>query len=887
MSIDIDQSFYNDGTATIETGGLVVRGLGTIWQGAVRAGDMFGTHCGSGVRIRSVDSNTQLTLAYPWPLAAQANTPYEIQFTPYDAGYQPAVRKLLSRLTNGNLDAFSSLAGSVDKIPYFTGAGAMDLIDLALLGGGGSGGGNWDALTGTLAGRDAFNGEASGFRLLVADNGNGQAVIYQKTGAGATEWSAAVPFTGPRGKDGQPNKLTVGSVTEGEQAYVSITGTAPNQIINFVLRRGEPGPMGDVTPEALAAKEAAETAARKTADDVVLTGNDAKATAADRVATGDDVKATAADRVATGNDVKATGQDKDATAVDRRATGENAKATAADRVATGDDVKATAADRIATGNDLTATGQDKNATAADRRAVSDKADLVDKASKDVFDARDDAHEWANAPHGAEIAPGQYSARHYAKEAETAAGGGIQKINGKTGAEVTLEAADVGAATDDHTHADATATADGFMAAADKKKLNDLPSNADKTNAASVGAAMAAPTPSTTIADGDKFGGVLGGGAIMATWSWGTVKAAIKLFTDTLYASKVQGAKADTALQTLNEGANVSITGSGDSRTISVDIPPSGIQKVNGKTGSEVTLDAADVGAATDDHTHTSATATAAGFMAAADKKKLDDLPSNADKTNAASVGAAMAAPTPSTIIADGDKFGGILGGGVIMATWSWGTVKAAIKLFTDTLYASKGQGAKADTAVQPAALDAKQDKLSGTSAQITLANGASANSIPPAVLGLTYNLTAEFPVPVTLGSWLYLTDGTNYGLKQLKELPASDNVVAKAGDTGLGGFSATVAPTSGNIVLSSTNPQNIFDHTNVGAMTITAPSTAGAASSFMIFLTNSASAGSVTFVGFPANGVKGDTVTAGAGKIYCITVGHAGEKAAAFVSELN
>lgn len=89
-----------------------------------------------------------------------------------------------------------------------------------------------------------------------------------------------------------------------------------------------------------------------------------------------------------------------------------------------------------------------------------------------------------------------------------------------------------------------------------------------------------------------------------------------------------------------------------------------------------------------------------GFTTA-QSNKLNALPANADQTNISTVGATLAAPTPTNIISDGDKFGGILSGGAVLATWSWATVKAAIKLFTDTLYATVAQGAKADTAVQP------------------------------------------------------------------------------------------------------------------------------------------------------------------------------------------
>jgi len=130
MPIDIDKSYYNTGTATVAADGTTVTGQGTAWLQAIRPGDLFGTHVGDGTRILSVDSNTQLTLAYPWKGAAQTAAAYEIQFTPYDVGYQQATRELLQKLASGNVEALAGLSGGPDLIPYFTGPGAMALTAL-------------------------------------------------------------------------------------------------------------------------------------------------------------------------------------------------------------------------------------------------------------------------------------------------------------------------------------------------------------------------------------------------------------------------------------------------------------------------------------------------------------------------------------------------------------------------------------------------------------------------------------------------------------------------------------------------------------------------------------------------------------------------------------
>lgn len=51
----------------------------------------------------------------------------------------------------------------------------------------------------------------------------------------------------PRGEKGDtvPNTLTIGNVSSGETPSATITGTAPNQVLNLVLPKGEKGEKGD------------------------------------------------------------------------------------------------------------------------------------------------------------------------------------------------------------------------------------------------------------------------------------------------------------------------------------------------------------------------------------------------------------------------------------------------------------------------------------------------------------------------------------------------------------------------------------------------------------------------------------------------------------------
>lgn len=129
--VDIDISHYSTGTATVGSNGTAVTGQGTAWVGAVRPGDLFGTHVGLPIRILSVESNTSLTLAHPWPGDAQAAAPYEIQRSPYELGYQRAVEELIAGISEGNVPLLAALTAAANKLPYFDSSSSMALADLS------------------------------------------------------------------------------------------------------------------------------------------------------------------------------------------------------------------------------------------------------------------------------------------------------------------------------------------------------------------------------------------------------------------------------------------------------------------------------------------------------------------------------------------------------------------------------------------------------------------------------------------------------------------------------------------------------------------------------------------------------------------------------------
>lgn len=121
---------YSTGTASVNNGGTIVTGQGTAFQTAgVRAGDLFWA-AGLFVRIASVNSNTSLTLAWPWPGASRVADTYEIRWTPDDLRVLSATRRMLTALEQGGLGGLVDLQTAANKLAYYTGAGVSALTDL-------------------------------------------------------------------------------------------------------------------------------------------------------------------------------------------------------------------------------------------------------------------------------------------------------------------------------------------------------------------------------------------------------------------------------------------------------------------------------------------------------------------------------------------------------------------------------------------------------------------------------------------------------------------------------------------------------------------------------------------------------------------------------------
>lgn len=241
MAIDITTSHYSDGTATVA--GINVTGQGTTWS-LLRPGDQYGTHRGFGVRIAEVIDDTHLTLAYDVPALYQTEADYEIQRTPYELGYMQGIQDLLVKLGNGNLDSFAGLSGLADKLPMFTGPGELALVSKIDL----TSGVNFNVQVDNLAGRAAYDNEATGFAVLVANVGDGRSAIYAKRSGGAADWSDPAYLTGPA------ITLDVTEVDEvpyGTPPDVTLTPIAGGYNLAFEIPRGmliEPGTTTTLPP---------------------------------------------------------------------------------------------------------------------------------------------------------------------------------------------------------------------------------------------------------------------------------------------------------------------------------------------------------------------------------------------------------------------------------------------------------------------------------------------------------------------------------------------------------------------------------------------------------------------------------------------------------------
>ena len=111
-------------------------------------------------------------------------------------------------------------------------------VTVATLPAGSSATATYDKSTGTLALGipQGKKGDTGATGATGATGPQGEQGVQGETGATGA--------TGPQGPAGPANVLTIGSVTSGKVASATITGEAPNQVLNLVLEKGEQGEQG-------------------------------------------------------------------------------------------------------------------------------------------------------------------------------------------------------------------------------------------------------------------------------------------------------------------------------------------------------------------------------------------------------------------------------------------------------------------------------------------------------------------------------------------------------------------------------------------------------------------------------------------------------------------
>lgn len=130
-------SWYKAGTVSITAGSNAVIGAGTAFIANVRVGDAFRGPDGAWYEINNIASDTALSIATGYLGATVAGGAYSIipvqGYVKDSADQLRAATKALGDMPvskqdkSDNLTAFSGLVGAADRLPYFTGLGALSL----------------------------------------------------------------------------------------------------------------------------------------------------------------------------------------------------------------------------------------------------------------------------------------------------------------------------------------------------------------------------------------------------------------------------------------------------------------------------------------------------------------------------------------------------------------------------------------------------------------------------------------------------------------------------------------------------------------------------------------------------------------------------------------
>lgn len=237
---------YTAGTIDLVSGSEAVAGNDTAWQvGLIIGGTIYVEFDGGNpLPIAAVDSDTEITAALKWTGPTGTYSYAIVRDTAYGqqtVANAQALATYIQRLNNPALAATAGVSPGSNKLLLFTGPNSATVIDLEDL----LQGVRFDEEVPTLADRAPYDGEAEGFRILVADIGDGRSAFFSKKSAASGDWSVPFYISGPIGDAGPYTNITIGDTTTlppGSEAEVTFVPVSPGVIrLDFALPKGADG----------------------------------------------------------------------------------------------------------------------------------------------------------------------------------------------------------------------------------------------------------------------------------------------------------------------------------------------------------------------------------------------------------------------------------------------------------------------------------------------------------------------------------------------------------------------------------------------------------------------------------------------------------------------
>lgn len=237
---------YQAGTIDLVSGSTAVVGTDTAWEISLIIGGTIYVEFDGGnpMPIATVNSDTEITAALKWTGPTGTYSYAIVRDTAYGqqtVNNAQALATYIQRLNNPALAATAGVTPGSNKLLLFTGANSATVIDLEDI----LQGVKFDEEVPTLADRAAYDAEAEGFRVLVANIGDGRSAFFTKKSAAAGDWSVAFYITGATGDVGPYTDITIGPTTTlpaGSQAEVTLVPVSPGVIrLDFALPKGVNG----------------------------------------------------------------------------------------------------------------------------------------------------------------------------------------------------------------------------------------------------------------------------------------------------------------------------------------------------------------------------------------------------------------------------------------------------------------------------------------------------------------------------------------------------------------------------------------------------------------------------------------------------------------------